>query len=102
MTRGCFITAFKYKNELEASVHDSDRFSVRVLDSKGCYELHVLKNQGITHPSLFFPFLFFRLIINNRLVMLYLYPTFPHAQHPELSRKRRGPENEVFDRINKI
>ena len=34
--------------------------------------------------------------------MLYLYPTSPHAQHPELSRKRRGPENEIFDRINKI
>lgn len=44
MVRGCFIVVFKYKNEFEVSVYDFDRFLVRVFDSKGCYELYVLKN----------------------------------------------------------
>ena len=82
MTRGCFITAFKYKNELEASVHDSDRFSVRVLDSKGCYELHVLKNQGITQPSLFFSFSFFSFDYKQSLGHVISVSHFPSRTTP--------------------
>ena len=34
--------------------------------------------------------------------MLYLYPTFPHAQHAKVGRKKGGPEKEVFERIYTI